>query len=70
MSKDNPYNDFRSPIPRHLSPEERKKWEKDLEWEKKEYERRQKEGYYPHQGPKFKRKKSVIRTLYNKLRGK
>lgn len=38
---------FTSPIPRHLSPEERDKWEKDLEWEKKEHERRKREGFYP-----------------------
>ena len=34
-----------SPIPRHLSPEEREKWEKELDWERKELERRKREGW-------------------------
>jgi hypothetical protein len=44
---DNIYNSFRSPIPKHLSPEERAEWEKNMEWEQEEMERRKKEGYYP-----------------------
>ena len=36
-----------SRIPKHLSKEDRKKWEKDLEWETQERERREKEGQYP-----------------------
>jgi hypothetical protein len=38
---------FKSPIPPHLTPEEREAWEKDFEWEKKERQRRKKEGLYP-----------------------
>lgn len=38
---------FISPIPPHLTPEERARWEKELQWERQEYERRKKEGYYP-----------------------
>ena len=41
--------DRRSPIPKHLTPEERVEWEKEIEWEKKEHERRRKEGYYPNE---------------------
>jgi len=37
---------FTSPIPPHLTPEERKEWEKELEWQKQEVERRKKEGFY------------------------
>tara|TARA_B100001123_G_scaffold442513_1_gene586319 strand:+ start:803 stop:988 length:186 start_codon:yes stop_codon:yes gene_type:complete len=40
---------FISPIPKHLTPEEREQWEKELEWERQEHERRKKEGYYPYQ---------------------
>lgn len=42
-------NQFISPIPPHLTPEEQKEWEKELEWERQEYERRKKEGFYPNQ---------------------
>ena len=38
---------FISPIPPHLTPEERAQWEKELQWERQEHERRKKEGYYP-----------------------
>lgn len=37
---------FFSPIPMHLSPEERVIWEKEYEWQKQEYERRKKAGLY------------------------
>ena len=46
MKKDNFYERFRSPMPKHLTPEEKKEWEESAEWEKKEYERRKKEGFY------------------------
>ena len=41
MNKDF-YNDFMSPIPKHLTPEEREEWEKELEWERQERKRREK----------------------------
>ena len=34
---------------RMQSPEEREEWEKQLKWDRQEYERRKAEGYYPHQ---------------------
>lgn len=40
---------FQSPIPKHLSPEEKAQWEKELAWEQEEIKRRKKEGYYPYQ---------------------
>jgi len=40
---------FISPIPPHLSPQEREIWEKELEWERQEHERRKKEGFYPYE---------------------
>ena len=43
------YEEWTSPIPKHLTPEEREKWEKELEWERQEYERRKADGYYPNQ---------------------
>jgi hypothetical protein len=43
------YLQFRSPIPPHLSPEERETWEKEQKWEQQEHERRKKLGYYPHE---------------------
>ena len=39
---------FISPIPPHLTPEERAEWEKELEWEQKEYQRRKRLGFYPY----------------------
>jgi hypothetical protein len=46
---------WQSPIPKHLTPEERKEWEENLEWERQELERRKKEGFYDE-----KPKKKVI----------
>ena len=40
---------FISPIPPHLTPEEREMWEREMRWEQQEYERRKKEGFYPYQ---------------------
>lgn len=37
-----------SPIPPHLTPEERVIWEKELQWEQQERERRKKEGFYKY----------------------
>jgi len=37
---------FISPIPPHLSPEEREIWEKELKWQRQEVARRKKEGFY------------------------
>ncbi len=45
------YDDYTSPIPPHLTPEERKLWEKELEWEKQELERRKKEGFWKYSKP-------------------
>jgi len=39
---------FISPIPPHLTPEEREVWKKELEWERKEVARRKKEGFYKY----------------------
>tara|TARA_Y100000310_G_scaffold233888_1_gene236775 strand:+ start:758 stop:937 length:180 start_codon:yes stop_codon:yes gene_type:complete len=39
---------FISPIPPHVSPEERKEWEKEIEWSNKEIKRRKKEGFYKY----------------------
>ena len=39
-------DDFKSPIPQHLTPEERVVWEREAAWEEKERERRKKEGFY------------------------
>ena len=45
------YSKFRSPIPLHLSPDEQKIWEKELEWDQQELQRRKNEGFwkYPHE---------------------
>ncbi len=40
------YSKFRSPIPPHLSPEEREEWEEELSWQREEIKRRKKEGFY------------------------
>jgi len=43
---DNFFNKFKSPIPPHLTPEERKIWEKEIDRERKEHERRKQDGLY------------------------
>jgi hypothetical protein len=48
------YNEFNSPIPPHLTPEEREPWEQEVEWQQQEMERRKKEGFYDEM-PKKKR---------------
>lgn len=45
--KENYFNKFKLPMPKHLTPEERKEWEEETEWERQEYNRRKKEGFYP-----------------------
>lgn len=40
---------FQSPIPKHLTPEERELWEKEMRWQEEEIKRRKKEGFYPNQ---------------------
>ena len=62
--KEDSYKKFKSPIPPHLTPEERIEWEKELEWQKKEVERRKKEGMYP----KYKRKRSIFGSLFRKIK--
>ena len=42
------YDKYISPIPPHLTPEEREVWEKEIEWERKEVERRKKEGFWKY----------------------
>jgi hypothetical protein len=48
LLEDSFYDQFVSPIPPHLSPEEREQWEKQLEWEKQELERRKREGFWTY----------------------
>tara|TARA_B110001454_G_C12562197_1_gene368190 strand:- start:327 stop:551 length:225 start_codon:yes stop_codon:yes gene_type:complete len=45
-NEDKTNNPHQSPIPPHLTPEERAEWERDAEYEKKEKERRRQEGLY------------------------
>ncbi len=55
-----------SPIPKHLTPEERERWEKDLEWEEQEKERRRREGLYGRR--KFKRRRGRSRKPSNNMK--
>ncbi|MAH46088.1 hypothetical protein CMI37_09660 [Candidatus Pacearchaeota archaeon] len=65
-NNDKSYNSCQSPIPPHLTPEEKEEWEKELEWQRQEMERRRKEGKYD-QKP---RKKSLgwkrIRNMFRR----
>ena len=56
-NEENFYKKFRSPIPPHLSPEEREEWEKEEKWQQEEHERLRREGKYRNQskGSLFKR---------------
>ena len=40
--------EYTSPIPPHLTPAGRAEWEKELEWEQQELERRKAEGFYKY----------------------
>ncbi len=44
-------DEWTSPIPKHLTPEERERWEKELEWERQEVERRKQEGFWKYGTP-------------------
>ena len=61
--EENFFNKFKSPIPKHLTPEELERWEEEYEWELQERKRRKKEGMY-HERP---RKKSRGWKLIQKL---
>ena len=63
MSEENYYEKFKSSMPPHLSPEEREEWITEMEWERKELERRKGEGQYGSQGNFFQR---VIRSIKGK----
>ncbi len=61
--RDNPY---KSPIPPHLTPEERELWEEEFRWQEEEIERRRKNGMYDQQPRKGE---SGWRTIGNIFRG-
>ena len=42
------YQQFTSPIPPHLTPEEQEEWKKELEWQQQEITRRKNEGFYKY----------------------
>jgi hypothetical protein len=46
MKNDKSDNTYKSPIPPHLTPEEREVWEEELRWQEEEVKRRRKEGWY------------------------
>ena len=58
---------FHAP-PKHLTAEEREEWVKNAEWERQEYERRMKEGYYPYQELPKKKKSGwkLIQRLFGR----
>lgn len=65
MKKDDkPSFPYTSPIPPHLTPEEREQWEKDQEWQEKEVERRKKSGLYDPRKPKRKRGRPSSKKKY------
>lgn len=66
MNKDNFFNKFKSPMPKHLTPEERERWEEDYAWELQERERRRKEGYYDEKPKKKKSGWKLIQKLFGK----
>ena len=60
------HNPNKSPIPPHLTPEEREVWEEELNWQKEEIERRRKMGMYDQQPRK---KRTGWRAIGNIFRG-
>ena len=51
LLEDSFFDKFNSPIPPHLSPEEKIEWGKELKWEQQELERRKKEGFWKYSNP-------------------
>ena len=54
-SNDKPHYTRMSPVPPHLTPEEREEWARQQEWDEQEVERRKKDGMY--KPPKYKKKR-------------
>lgn len=65
---DKPHNSHQSPIPPHLTPEEREIWEEELRWEEEEIERRRKEGRYDQQPRKKSTGWKKIRNMLGGIR--
>ena len=61
-NKENFYDKFKSPIPPHLTPEEREVWEEEYERESQDRERRRKQGFY---GEKPKKKRIGWKLVHN-----
>tara|TARA_Y100000310_G_scaffold265728_1_gene276929 strand:+ start:3343 stop:3558 length:216 start_codon:yes stop_codon:yes gene_type:complete len=67
MSKEeNFYDKFKTPIPPHLTPEERERWEEEYEWELQEKARREKEGLYDERPKKKRIGWKFIQNLFRK----
>jgi hypothetical protein len=64
--KENFFDKFKTPIPPHLTPEEREKWEEDYEWEQQERERRKKEGFYDEKPRKKSKGWKLIQKLFKR----
>ena len=64
--EENFFNQFRSPIPKHLTPEEREEWEKNYKWEQEELARRVKEGFYDEKPRKKKIGWKLIQKLFKR----
>ena len=67
-NNDKPSNPHKSPIPPHLTPEERELWEEDLRWQEEEIKRRRKKGMYNPQPRKKKAGWKSIRNLFKGVR--
>jgi hypothetical protein len=57
-------NPFKSPIPPHLTPEEREAWEEELGWQKEEIKRRRKKGMYNQQPRKKTVGWKIIKNMF------
>ena len=57
-----------SPIPKHLTPEERKAWEEEQEWREQEVKRLRKQGFYDEKPKKKRIGWKTIRSIFEKGR--
>ena len=64
--EENPFNNFKSPMPPHLTPEERAVWDREMEWQEQEIKRRKKEGLYPNGNSeaRVRIKRKISKTKY------
>jgi len=61
-------NPHKSPIPPHLTPEEREIWEEELRWQEEEIKRRRKKGMYDQRPRKKSTGWRAIKNMLGRIK--